>query len=218
MRMRCSERPAPVVVDQSTSGSRSGSRKSPAHADDTPKPEIFCSRLARLTVTSPGSALPELHAVTPAAPAPPLAPSPPAPPELPANPAVPPAPPEAPPPGAPPLAAFPAPPVFDPPSPAPPAAIPPTPLPDPPAPEPWFDSGLHAATAKATPRVTAAMRGGVDGCTLRQWRRRRVPVARGTHALTSITPASRQMLGPRRATPTESFTTLGRKTSSGSRL
>src|SRR5450432_383257 len=71
--MRCSESPAPVVVDQSVSAS--AALMVEPQAVEAPKPEIFWCASARLTTTSPDVALPPPH-VTPPPPAPlPLAPA-----------------------------------------------------------------------------------------------------------------------------------------------
>ncbi len=66
MRIRCSDSPAPVVVDQSCAASAALIVE--PHAVDAPNPEIFWCRSARLTLTSPFCAAPPAQICAPPAP------------------------------------------------------------------------------------------------------------------------------------------------------
>src|SRR6185312_5090546 len=79
MRTRWSESPAPVVVDQSVAASAALIVE--PQAVEAPKPEIFCWRLLRLTVTSPAvtGPPPQVPEPTPPVPLPPVPVAPPLP-------------------------------------------------------------------------------------------------------------------------------------------
>src|SRR5450755_658270 len=77
MRIRCNDKPAPVVVDQSRSAS--AALIAPPHAVEAPKPEIFWCTSERLTTTSDEVEAPPPHVIG-APPAPALLPPAPPPP------------------------------------------------------------------------------------------------------------------------------------------